>query len=96
MKVKLLIFFEKLLTSKTNKKIGNCATGRIYTRLFKGDSIGNLKLGINIHRSKYILFLIDYTRKENRGLKLFILTFQKFNTMKKSVIKHLVKCNISM
>ena len=45
-------FFEKLLTGKTNEtnmEIGDCPTGRIYTRLFKRNSIGNLRFDTNIH-----------------------------------------------
>ena len=59
-------FFEKLLTGKTNetnREIGDCPTGRIYTRLFKRDSIGNLRFDTNIHMSEDTLFMIDYTRK---------------------------------
>ena len=59
-------FFEKLLTGKTNetnKEIGDCPTGRIYTRLFKRDSIGNLRFDTNIHMSEDTLFMIDYTCK---------------------------------
>lgn len=62
-------FFEKLLTSKTNetnKEIGDCPTGRIYTRLFKRDSIGNLRFDTNIHMSEDTLFMIDYTKKVNK------------------------------
>lgn len=62
-------FFEKLLTSKTNeynKEIGDCPTGRIYTRLFKRESIGNLRFDINIHISEDTLFMIDYTKKVNK------------------------------
>ena len=62
-------FFEKLLTSKTNesnKEIGDCPTGRIYTRLFKRSSIGNLRFDTNIHMSEDTLFMIDYTYKAKR------------------------------
>ena len=62
-------FFEKLLTSKTtetNKEIGDCPTGRIYTRLFKRDSIGDLKFNTNIHMSEDTLFMIDYTYKAKK------------------------------
>ena len=62
-------FFEKLLTSKTNesnKEIGDCPTGRIYTRLFKRDSIGNLRFDTNIHMSEDTLFMIDYTCKPKK------------------------------
>ena len=62
-------FFEKLLTSKTNesnKEIGDCPTGRIYTRLFKRTSIGNLRFDTNIHMSEDTLFMIDYTYKAKR------------------------------
>ena len=62
-------FFEKLLTSKTNesnKEIGDCPTGRIYTRLFKRTRIGNLRFDTNIHMSEDTLFMIDYTYKAKR------------------------------
>ena len=62
-------FFEKLLTSKTNesnKEIGDCPTGRIYTRLFKRTSIGNLRFDTNIRMSEDTLFMIDYTYKAKR------------------------------
>ena len=62
-------FFEKLLTSKTNetnKEISDCPTGRIYTRLFKRDSIGNLRFNNNIHMSEDTLFMIDYTYKAKK------------------------------
>lgn len=62
-------FFEKLLTGKTNetnKEIGDCPTGRIYTRLFKRDSIGNLRFDTNIHMSEDTLFMIDYTCKSKK------------------------------
>ena len=62
-------FFEKLLSSKTNeynKEIGDCPTGRIYTRLFKRDSLGNLKFDTNIHMSEDTLFMIDYTINANK------------------------------
>ena len=59
----LNLFFEKLLSSRTNKynkEIGDCPTGRIYTRLFRRESIGNLKFDINVHISEDTLFMIDY------------------------------------
>ena len=62
-------FFEKLLTSKTNetnKEIGDCPTGRIYTRLFKRTSIGNLRFDTNIHMSEDTLFMIDYSYKAKK------------------------------
>ncbi len=62
-------FFEKLLSSKTNesnKEIGDCPTGRIYTRLFKRTSIGNLRFDTNIHMSEDTLFMIDYVSKVNK------------------------------
>ena len=62
-------FFEKLLTGKTNethREIGDCPTGRIYTRLFKRDSIGNLRFDTNIHMSEDTLFMIDYTCKPKK------------------------------
>ena len=62
-------FFEKLLTSKTNesnKEIGDCPTGRIYTRLFKRTSIGNLRFDTNTHMSEDTLFMIDYSYKAKK------------------------------
>ena len=62
-------FFEKLLSSKTNeenKVIGDCPTGRIYTRLFKRDSLANLRFNTNIKMSEDTLFMIDYMDKVNR------------------------------
>ena len=62
-------FMEKLLTSKTNennKEIGDCPTGRIYTRLFNRNSIGNLRFDSNIHMSEDTLFMIDYVSKVNK------------------------------
>lgn len=59
-------FFEKLITSKTNEtnmEIGDCPTGRIYARIFKRNSIGNLKFNTDIHMSEDTLFMIDYTYK---------------------------------
>ena len=56
-------FFEKLLSSKTNetnKVIGDCPTGRIYTRLFRRDSIGPLRFNTDIKMSEDTLFMIDY------------------------------------
>ena len=56
-------FFEKLLSSKTNeynKEIGDCPTGRIYTRLFKRESLKNLRFNTNIHMSEDTLFMIEY------------------------------------
>ena len=62
-------FLEKLLTGKTNdnnKEIGDCPTGRIYTRLFKRSSIDSLRFDTNIHMSEDTLFMIDFTNKVNR------------------------------
>ena len=62
-------FMEKLLSSKTtekNKEIADCPTGRIYTRLFKRDSIRNLRFDTNIHMSEDTLFMIDYTYNAKR------------------------------
>ena len=62
-------FLDKLLTSKvniTNKEIGDAPVGRIYTRLFKRDSIGNLRFNTNIHMSEDTLFMIDYTYQVKR------------------------------
>ena len=60
----IIKFFDKLLSSKvnhTNKEIGDAPIGRIYTRLLKRDSIGNLRFNTNIHMSEDTLFMIDYT-----------------------------------
>ena len=57
-------FFDKLLTSKTNdtnEEIGDAPVGRIYTRLFKRESIGDLRFDTNVHMSEDTLFMIDYT-----------------------------------
>ncbi len=57
-------FFDKLLTSKTNdtnEEIGDTPVGRIYTRLFKRESIGDLRFDTNVHMSEDTLFMIDYT-----------------------------------
>jgi len=62
-------FMEKLLSGKTNennKEIGDCPTGRIYTRLFKRNSIDNLRFYSNIHMSEDTLFMIDYVTKVNK------------------------------
>ncbi|MBR3161196.1 MAG: glycosyltransferase family 2 protein [Bacilli bacterium] len=62
-------FLDKLLTSKankTNKEIGNAPVGRIYTRLFKRESIGNLRFNTNIHMSEDTLFMIDYTYRAKK------------------------------
>ena len=62
-------FMNKLLSSKindSNKEIGDAPVGRIYTRLFRRDSIGNLKFDTNIHMSEDTLFMIDYTRKASK------------------------------
>lgn len=62
-------FFEKLLSGKTkeyNKEIGDCPTGRIYTRLFKRSSLGDLRFDTNIHMSEDTLFMIDYTINATR------------------------------
>ena len=56
-------FFDKLLSSKvntTNKEIGDAPLWRIYTRLFKRESIGKLRFNSNIHMSEDTLFMIDY------------------------------------
>ena len=63
---KLVLFFKKLLTSKTTKsniEIGDCPTGRIYTRLFKRKSIDDLRFNENIKISEDTLFMIDYMYK---------------------------------
>ncbi len=62
-------FIDKLLSSKvnsTNKEIGDAPVGRIYTRLFKRESIGNLRFNRNIHMSEDTLFMIDYAYKAKR------------------------------
>ena len=65
----LVLFFKKLLTSKTTKsnmEIGDCPTGRIYTRLFKRKSIDDLRFNENIKISEDTLFMIDYMYKVKR------------------------------
>ena len=65
----IIKFLEKLLTSKvniTNKEIGDAPVGRIYTRLFKRDSIGDLRFDTNIHMSEDTLFMIDYAYKAKK------------------------------
>lgn len=62
-------FLEKLLSGKTNdnnKEIGDTPTGRIYTRLFRRESIGYLRFDTSIHMSEDTLFMIDYVNKGNR------------------------------
>lgn len=62
-------FFDKLLSGKVNdknKEIGDCPTGRIYTRLFKRDSIGKLRFNVNIHMSEDTLFMIDFVNQAKR------------------------------
>jgi glycosyltransferase involved in cell wall biosynthesis len=66
---KITNFFEKLLSSKTNdnnKEIGDCPVGRIYTRLFRRDSINNLRFDTNTLMSEDTLFMIDYTYQVKR------------------------------
>ncbi len=65
----LINFFQKLLSGKTNdsnKEIGDCPTGRIYTRLFKRDSIGKLRFSTNIKMSEDTLFMINYMYQVKR------------------------------
>ena len=62
-------FISKLISGKTNdynKEIADCPTGRIYTRLFRRDSIGNLRFNTNIKISEDTLFMIDYAFKAKR------------------------------
>lgn len=59
----MINFFEKLLSGKTNqnnKEIGDCPTGRIYTRIFKRESLKHLRFNTNVHMSEDTLFMIDY------------------------------------
>ena len=65
----IINFLEKLISSKTNdnnKEINNAPLGRIYNRLYRRDSIGNLRFNTNIHMSEDTLFMIDYTYKINK------------------------------
>ena len=65
----LINFFEKLLSSKTNetnKEIGDCPTGRIYTRLFKRSNLDDLRFDVNIKMSEDTLFMIDYMNYVNK------------------------------
>ena len=60
---RLDLFFQKLLSGKTNEdniEIGDCPTGRIYTRLFRRDSIKDIQFNTNIKMSEDTLFMIDY------------------------------------
>ena len=62
-------FLDKLLSGKTNdtnKEIKDCPTGRIYTRLFKRESINNLRFNPSVHMSEDTLFMIDYTNQAKR------------------------------
>ena len=62
-------FLQKLLSGKTNdqnKEIADCPTGRIYTRLFKRESIGSLRFDTDVHMSEDTLFMIDYTYQVKR------------------------------
>ena len=62
-------FLEKLLSSKTcerNTEIADCPVGRIYTRLFRRKSIGNLRFDTNIKMSEDTLFMIDYTKQAKK------------------------------
>jgi len=59
----MINFFEKLLSGKTNqanKEIGDCPTGRIYTRLFKRTTLNNLRFNTSIYMSEDTLFMIEY------------------------------------
>ena len=50
-----IYFISKLISSKTsdfNKEIDDCPTGRIYTRLFRRDSIGKIRFNTNIKISE--------------------------------------------
>lgn len=65
----IINFFEKLLSGKTNdtnKEINNCPTGRIYTRIFKRNSINKLRFNTSIRMSEDTLFMIDYTKQANK------------------------------
>ena len=65
----LINFIEKLLSGKTNennKEIGDCPTGRIYTRLFKRASLKNIRFDTNIHISEDTLFMVDYVMQVER------------------------------
>ena len=63
-----ILFLEKLLSGKTNelnKEINDCPTGRIYTRLFRRESIKGIKFNQNIKISEDTLFMIDYVNQDN-------------------------------
>ena len=65
----IINFLLKLISSKTNetnKEIADCPTGRIYTRLFRRNSLNSLKFNTKIHISEDTLFMIDYTYQVNR------------------------------
>lgn len=61
------LFFIKLLSGKVgnlNKEIGDTPTGRIYTRIFRRNSIGSLRFNEDISISEDTLFMIDYVMKK--------------------------------
>lgn len=65
----IINFFEKLLSAKTNdtnQVIGDCPTGRIYTRVFRRESLDTLRFNKNIKMSEDTLFMIDYINKAKR------------------------------
>ena len=62
------LFFEKLLTAKTNeenKEIGDCPTGRIYNRIFKREKIKDLRFYSGI-MSEDTLYMVDAIKLLNR------------------------------
>lgn len=65
----LVLFFKKLLSGKTeeqNQELGDCPTGRIYTRLFKRSTMKELRFDTKINISEDTLFMIDYMKKANK------------------------------
>jgi len=63
------LFFDKLLSGKIrddNKEIASAPVGRIYTRLYKRESIGNIRFKQNVHMSEDTLFMIDLMYRINK------------------------------
>lgn len=60
------LFIDKLLSSKlldNNKNIGSLPTGRIYTRLYKREVLGDLRFNEEVGMSEDTLFMIDFMEK---------------------------------
>ncbi len=92
-------FLEKLISSKvneTNKEIDNCPTGRIYTRIFRKESINKIRFNTNIRISEDTLFMIDYTlQKPKIGIidkiwyNYYINEYSVSNKKSKELLEHI-------